>query len=160
DAPLAGAPSRPALTSEVVPVCRSRTNTSPAPFVSPGTRFDASDRNTTKRPSADRSGLDDGPFASPPSAATLIRVTFPSRSGRKMSGAPLWSPGTRFAAEETNATRAPSADSTGELDGPLAPPGADEISRRSPVVTLKVKMSRIEPFASPGMNPLAVEAKP
>src|SRR5439155_24492956 len=71
DAPLAGAPSRPALTSEVVPVCRSRTNTSPAPFASPGTRFDASDRNTTKRPSADRSGLDDGPFASPPSAATL-----------------------------------------------------------------------------------------
>src|SRR5258706_2860046 len=35
-----------------VPPCRSRTKMSPTPFVSPGTRFGASLRNATYRPSA------------------------------------------------------------------------------------------------------------
>ena len=89
-----------------------------------------------------------------------MRDTVPSGPVRNTSATPLWSPATRFDADETNATRAPSAESTGELDGPFAPPGAAEMRRRSPVATLNVKTSRTEPFASPGMKPLAVDAKP
>ena len=160
EGPSAAPPPRAVLTSAVVPVCRSRTKTSGTPLLSPATRFVAADSNTTKRPSAERSGFDDGPSGSPPSTATLTRVTVPSRSVRKMSATPLPSPAARFDADETNATRVPSAESTGARDGPFAPPGADEISRRSPVVTLNVKTSRTAPFASPATKPPAVDANP
>src|SRR4051794_16778490 len=90
EAPSPGPPPRAALTSDVVPVWRSHTNTSGAPLVSPATRLDAADSNTTKRPSADRSGFDDGPFASPPPAATLTRVTAPSLAAMKTSATSLW----------------------------------------------------------------------
>ena len=160
DAPFPAPPPAATLTSVVVPVCTSRTKTSGAPLVSPGTRFDAADWKTTKRPSADTSAFDDGPLRSPPPAATLTRVTAPSGPVRKTSATPFWSPATRFDADETNATRPPSADSTGELDGPLAPPGAAEIRRRSPVATLKVNTSRTAPLASLGMKPPAVDENP
>ena len=40
------------LTSEVVPVARSRANTSRRLFVSPSTSFDAAEEKVTKCPSA------------------------------------------------------------------------------------------------------------
>ena len=43
----------PTFTRSVVPVWRSRTNTSVAPLVSPGTRLVASETKATKRPSAE-----------------------------------------------------------------------------------------------------------
>src|SRR5205814_1751554 len=45
------------LTRSVVPVCRSWTNTSMEPLVSPGTRLAASEAKATKRPSALIAGL-------------------------------------------------------------------------------------------------------
>src|SRR5687768_13123634 len=50
-----GAPlgPEPPLTRVVVPVRRSRTKTSEAPFVSPGTSVDASEAKATKRPVSD-----------------------------------------------------------------------------------------------------------
>ena len=45
-------PSLATLTRSVIPVCRSRTNTSSALLLSPGTRLEADDLKATKRPSA------------------------------------------------------------------------------------------------------------
>src|SRR5439155_23969597 len=45
-------PELSTLTRSVMPVWRSRTNASGSPFVSPGTRLDATDSNATNRPSA------------------------------------------------------------------------------------------------------------
>src|SRR5205814_6570006 len=45
-------PPEATLTRSVVPVCRSWTNTSVAPFVSPATRLVPALRNATKRPAA------------------------------------------------------------------------------------------------------------
>jgi hypothetical protein len=50
--PLLCSPPIPALARVVVAVCRSWTNTSLWPFVSPVTRLVAEDSNTTQRPSA------------------------------------------------------------------------------------------------------------
>ena len=50
-------PSPATLTRSVVPACRSRTNTSRTPLVSPATRLVAVEVNTTKRPSALIPGL-------------------------------------------------------------------------------------------------------
>jgi hypothetical protein len=44
------------LTRLVVPVWRSRMKTSDSPFVSPPTRFEATDSKATKRPSAEIEG--------------------------------------------------------------------------------------------------------
>src|SRR5438552_3012338 len=54
--PFASAPAEEMLTRSVVPVSRSRTNTSVTPLVSPGTRLVASLGNVTKRPSAEMAG--------------------------------------------------------------------------------------------------------
>src|SRR2546422_463512 len=51
--PLACAPWELTLTRLVLPVFRSRTTTSPTPFVSPCTSWAADDPKTTKRPSAE-----------------------------------------------------------------------------------------------------------
>jgi hypothetical protein len=51
-APVASVPLVLTLTRSVVPVLRSRTNTSVAPFVSPGTRLVASEAKATSWPSA------------------------------------------------------------------------------------------------------------
>ena len=54
--PLPWAPPELTLTRRVVPVWRSRTNTSVPSLVSPGTRLVASDMKATKRPSAEIAG--------------------------------------------------------------------------------------------------------
>jgi hypothetical protein len=51
DGPLPRAPSGPTETASVVPAARSRTKMSGQPFVSPSTRFDASEKNATTWPS-------------------------------------------------------------------------------------------------------------
>src|SRR5437764_14043 len=56
-----------------MPVCRSRTNTSVAPFVSPTTRLVAALSKATKRPSAERAELKLAPLPSVPPEATLTR---------------------------------------------------------------------------------------
>jgi len=55
-AALLSVPSEATLTRSVVPVCRSWTNASVAPFVSPATRLVAKLTNATKRPSAESVG--------------------------------------------------------------------------------------------------------
>ncbi|WP_088286768.1 hypothetical protein [Kineosporia sp. A_224] len=52
DSASACAPAPDTLTRVVVPATTSRRNTSHVPFVSPGTRSDASDSKATYRPSA------------------------------------------------------------------------------------------------------------
>src|SRR5204862_455509 len=70
--PFPWVPSEATLTRSVVPVCRSCTNTSVLPFVSPATRLVAALWNATKRPSAERAGGEAKPMrrllplASPP----------------------------------------------------------------------------------------------
>ncbi len=54
--PFPCAPAESTLTRSVVPVWRSRTKTSCAPFVSPGTRLVAPLANATKRPSVEIEG--------------------------------------------------------------------------------------------------------
>src|SRR5262249_39101757 len=46
-------PNELMLQREVAPACKSRTNTSSAPLVSPGTRLEAWLLNATRRPSAE-----------------------------------------------------------------------------------------------------------
>ena len=71
------------------------------PFVSPGTRFVASDSKTASRPSALSAGRTLSPFASTPLLPTLMRLVAPLRwSWTKTSVAPFVSPGTRFDASE------------------------------------------------------------
>src|SRR6185295_7138674 len=50
ESPSACTPPVDTLTRSVARVCRSRTKTSPNPFVSPGTRFDAKLWNAAWRP--------------------------------------------------------------------------------------------------------------
>ena len=66
------------LTLVVVPVCRSRTNTSSTPFLSPATRFVASDENATYRPSPLIEGEELWPFAFSPLLDTLTSSAFPA----------------------------------------------------------------------------------
>src|SRR5438552_10226937 len=75
--PFASAPAEEMLTRPVVPVSRSRTNTSVTPLVSPGTRLVASLGNATKRPSAEMAGAKLVPFASAPAEETLTRSVVP-----------------------------------------------------------------------------------
>jgi hypothetical protein len=53
---LPSVPALVTLTRSVVCVCRSNTNTSKRPLVSPGTRFDSQESKATRRPSALRLG--------------------------------------------------------------------------------------------------------
>src|SRR5207244_1459573 len=66
-------PSEAPLTRSVVPVCRSWTNTSVAPFVSPATRLVAALRDAQTRPPAERAGPALKPFPWTPPEATLMR---------------------------------------------------------------------------------------
>src|SRR5439155_797933 len=115
--PLMSFPSMPAeltLTRVVVPVSRSRTKTSETPFVSPPTRFEASETKATKRPAAEIDGSLLSLFPSTPAELTLTLVMVPvSRSRTKTSPVPFVSPPTRFEASDQNATKRPSA----EIDG-------------------------------------------
>src|SRR5437762_4951613 len=112
--PLPSVPALLTLTRSVVPVHRSRTNTSCHPLVSPATRLVESEVKATKRPSA----LIAGPspvsllprFPSFPALSTLTRSVVPvRRSWTNTSGRPLVSPGTRLDAPETKATNRPLA---------------------------------------------------
>src|SRR5207245_9919392 len=71
--PLPCAPPEATLTRSVVPVCRSWTNTSDTPFVSPATRSLASLSKATKRPSAERAEPKLASLPSVPPEATLTR---------------------------------------------------------------------------------------
>src|SRR5919107_2507025 len=110
-------PFAPTETRCTRPDRRSRTKTSSAPLVSPGTRLDASDTKATKRPSADIAGTvccsPLPPLACSPVPLTDTRTT-PDRVRRSAAvgaGAAAW--GAAVAA-------AGAADSTGALGGPAA----------------------------------------
>src|SRR5207244_1701178 len=110
-------PSEAPLTRSVVPVCRSWTNTSVAPFVSPATRLVAKLTNATKRPSAESAGGKAKlrrpllPLPWVPSEATLTRSVVPvCRSWTNTSDTPLVSPATRSVAALSKATKRPSAE--------------------------------------------------
>ena len=74
-------PALSTLTRSVIPVCRSRTNTSCDPLVSPGTRLVAREAKATKRPSALSAGSELTPFASVPALSTLTRSVVPPAPG-------------------------------------------------------------------------------
>src|SRR4029450_6773852 len=99
------------LMPSVVAATRSRTNTSDAPSLSPGTRVSAADANATKRPSA---LIDATSLLSSACAPALLRLTRcgaavpPARSTTNTSLVKLVSPGTRLSAKELNATKRPS----------------------------------------------------
>src|SRR5215470_15896696 len=95
----------------------SRTKTSRAPLVSPGTRLVASDAKAMNRPFALMAGEKLEPLASEPSLATETRFTegvqlvgMPRQvSRRNMSLVPFESPDTRLLAYDENAMKRPSA---------------------------------------------------
>ncbi len=78
--------------------------------MSPATRFEESDSNATRLPSAETAGGALGavanPEASPPVLGTLTRTVAPGAAGwaRKMSTAPLKSSPTRLSADDSKAT--------------------------------------------------------
>ena len=130
-------PDESTLTLVVWPVRRSCTKMSREPFVSPPTRFVAALWKATICPSAERAAaaLKSSPWT--PAVLTLTRVVvtppgsskipFPSasRSWMKTSSAPLVSPGRRFVAELSKATKRPSADMAGARLAPSAWPPAE-----------------------------------
>src|SRR5581483_4016880 len=84
---------------------------SETPFVSPGTRLDADELNTTTCPLAEIAAKPLPAFAWAPVDETLTRVVIPvCRSRTNTSCAPLVSPGTRLDAVESNSTYRPSAE--------------------------------------------------
>jgi len=88
-------PELSTLTRSVVPVSRSWTKTSKAPFVSFGTRFEEVELNVTKRPSSLMDPMELPPFPSAPELSTLTRSVVPvKRSWTKASDWPFMSPGT------------------------------------------------------------------
>src|ERR1035441_7662293 len=111
EAPLALTPLRLILTSDVAPVCKSRTKTSDALFVSPGTRSLALLLKATKRPSALIVASREELFPEAvPEGSALTSTVLPAGSTRTNTSGKLFaSLGTRSSAELTNATRLPSA---------------------------------------------------
>ncbi len=93
-------------TSTRVRITCSRRNTSVLPFVSPATRFEASEANATCSPWTPIAGAQvPAPSACVPSAATLTRsVVLEPALCRKTSVLPFVSPATRFEASDANAT--------------------------------------------------------
>ena len=102
-------PGRLTLTNVVVPVCRSRTNTSHVPLVSVATRSLAPLENATKRPSALSRGAPNALPLSVPAWLTLTSVVVPSAGRARTRPAPLVSVATRSLASLGNATKRPSA---------------------------------------------------
>ena len=78
---LAGCPSRPPLTSVVVPVRVSRTKTSVVPLTSSGTRLSEVEAKATYRPSSEMSEPPAPPLPGVPSGAASTRAIVPD-SGR------------------------------------------------------------------------------
>src|SRR5262249_43927384 len=124
-ASFACAPALLTLTRSVVPVCRSRTNTSVVPLVSPGTRLLAVEVKATKRPSVliATLGLRVLPLAALPwvlPVATLTRSAVPGcRSWTTDSATPVVSAGTRIQASESKAMKRPSLLLAGAPRRPL-----------------------------------------
>ncbi len=123
--PLAPAASVARLTSVVVFVSRSRTNTSKVASVSSGCRFEAPELKATKRPSAEIAGTSDSPFPFAPAtpATSLARLTsvvvLVSRSRTstsRPSRPPSVSSGWRFEASDVKATSRPSAEIAGQKE--------------------------------------------
>src|SRR5437763_1758153 len=155
------APPWPRLTRLVLPLFRSRTNTSETAFVSPGTRLVASESKATNRPSAEIDGALLKAFASTPAELTLTRVVLlVFRSRTKMSSAAFRSFGTSVVAREVKATERPSA----EIDGfvlPLSPSTPAELTLTRlvlPVLRLRTNTSNT-PLPSPPTRFPAFESK-
>ena len=88
--PFPCAPFEFTLTRVVVPLPRSCTNTSIAPFVSPSTRSDAFDSKATIWPSPEMAGSALCPLLGPPPLSNDTSSVAPlSRSWTKMSHSPL-----------------------------------------------------------------------
>ena len=104
------------LTKRVVPFVRSRmkrqNGTCPGEHPLPGTRFDESDSNATKRPSPEiATGPKLSPFAWTPPGPRSARVVAPVRVLRtKTSRMPFVSPATRFVAPDANTTKRPPSE--------------------------------------------------
>src|SRR5512138_3674940 len=102
---------------EVVPVCRSRTNRSFTPLVSPVTRLVAIEPNATNLPFPEREGEEDAPFPWLPELFFETRVVVPAcRSRTKISFAAFVSPVTRLVDGESNATYLPFDEIAGSND--------------------------------------------
>ena len=154
-------PSDATLTRSVAPVERSYTNTSDIPFVSPATKFEASELNATNRPSSLKTGCPLWLSASVPSDATLTRSVAPvERSYTNTSDIPFVSPATKFEASELNATNRPSSLKTGCPLWLSASVPSDATLTRSvaPVERSYTNTSDI-PFVSPATKFEAHESK-
>jgi hypothetical protein len=90
------------LIPSVVPVCRSWTNTSVVPLVSPGTRLEANDQKATKRPSALMATSTESLSPAAPVLLTLTRWVVPGGWARAADGP---SRATTNAARANEATR-------------------------------------------------------
>lgn len=122
------APSDAVLTRRMTPVSRSFTKISGRSFSSFGTRFVASDLNTTKRPSGVTEGSKLAPSAIAPRLEVLtIRVCPVVRSLIKISAKSLVSPATRFDASDSNTTYRPLELSRGEKLCPFPATLLDEV---------------------------------
>src|SRR5437667_4950884 len=99
EAPLPLCPDAFALTSIVVPDCKSRTKMFPARLVTPLVKSVARLAKATERPSALMIGLREAPLPLVPFVLTLIRALVPfHRSRTNTSALALASLGTRFGA--------------------------------------------------------------
>ena len=156
------APALETLTRSVVPICRSRTNTSGCPLVSPGTRLVAADQKATKRPSALIAGEGELlPSAWAPVVVRLTRSVLPvSRSRTNTSTTPLVSPGTRLVAPDWKATKRPSALIAGNPLVSLPSSPALETLTRSVVPACRSRTNTSKcPVVSPGTRLVAADMK-
>ena len=154
--PLASLPWTPpaeTLTRVVCPVARSRSNTSAAPFVSPATRFVASEVKTTKRPSALMRALDEAPFACPPEPSEARVVVPVTRFRTNTSRTPLVSPATRLGEPETKATSVPSAETE------IPSWAVDSLADTPPVVTV-TSAGGVAASALPALAATSATARP
>ena len=112
---FASAPELSTLARSVCLVNRSWTKTSSAAFVSSGTRFEAPDRNETRRPSALIPGrrAPAEPACSPLLLTLAVSISPVARSRTKTSRAPFVSFGTKPAKLDVKATKRPSPLSAG-----------------------------------------------
>ena len=140
------------LIHEMAPVATSLRNTSDALFVSPGTRFEASLTNNTKRPSALIEEYELDLLLCSPLELVLIHEMAPvATSLRNMSNALFVSPGTRLEAPLRNTTNRPSALMEGEtgLISLCSPVALALIIEIAPVAISLQNMSNAL-FVSPG----------
>src|SRR3990172_768849 len=120
--PSPPAPPGMVLTRTVSEVTKSRTKISVLALTSLATRFVASEKNATYRPSGVRDGTALARFPWTPAEDRLTkRDWFSTRSHTKTSASLFESPATTSAANELKAIKRPSAEIDGKLLGPAAP---------------------------------------